>query len=83
MGRHVIKHDEKSAKKREHLSRFYEKNTILYKIKYMMKTYDIADYELEHLETNEDKYLYCLQLKDERKLEKLLMKITNKTNPVF
>lgn len=77
MGRHKMNDSEKAEHKRKIASKYYNGHKINYRISYLVKTYNIKKEELDAFETDEEKLKYCIKVKIERQIEKVLEKISN------
>lgn len=77
MGRKATKFDPISEKNRIKLSKFYNKNKFNYRVKYLINKFNINKDDFSHLETDEEKYLYCLEISNIIKLERIRNQIAS------
>ena len=77
MGRKPTKFDPSAEKNRARLAKFYSKHKLTYKIKHLTDAYHINPVDLESIETDEEKYLYCLEISNKIKLERIRGEISS------
>lgn len=78
MGRKPTKFDAHSEKNRERVLKFYNKHKFTYRTKYLVDKFDINPDDFSHLETDEEKYLYCLEISNKIKTERIRSGIPSK-----
>lgn len=80
MGRPATRQGEKADKERERLRIHYDKKKIDYKLRYLTRAYDIDEEELIDM-TPEEKYRYCQMIKYERRVQRILNKLSTTNIP--
>lgn len=77
MGRKPTNFDPSAQKNRERFAKFYSKNKFAYRTKYLVDKFDINPDDFSHLETDEEKYLYCLEISNKIKMERIRSEIAS------
>lgn len=77
MGRKPTKFDPSAEKNRARLAKFYNKHKFNYRTKYLVDKFDINPEDFSHLETDEEKYMYCLEISNKIKMERIRSEIAS------